>query len=200
MTPLLVELVLPLGISFYTFQTVSYTIDVYKKKLSPCTDLLNFSLYVSFFPQLVAGPIERAKKLLPQIEGVRELSIASFKLGCWLIFWGLFKKVVIADNLAPYNFWGATHLEAMGIDLWIAGFAFCIRFYCDFSGYSDIAIGLAKVMGFNLSQNFNLPYFATNPGELWRRWHITMTHWFRDYVYSPLSKKFSDKKGKRTRN
>jgi len=183
------DIILPVGISFYTFQTMSYSIDVYRGKQKPALSPLNFALFVSFFPQLMAGPIERAKKLLPQIENTRTISYESFRDGGWLILWGLFKKVYIADNLAPYVDWGIQKGGAQtSLDIYLAMIAFSFQIYCDFSGYSDMARGLAKLMGFNLRVNFNLPFLASNPSELWRRWHITLSNWFRDYAYASLRK------------
>lgn len=187
--PHTIEIILPVGISFYTFQTMSYSIDVYRGRQKASQSPLNFALFVSFFPQLMAGPIERAKKLLPQIENKRTLNYTSFREGGWLILWGVFKKVYIADNLAPYVYWATQKGGAQtSLDIYLAMLAFSIQIYCDFSGYSDMARGLAKLMGFNLRVNFNLPFFASNPAELWRRWHITLSNWFRDYVYGSLRK------------
>lgn len=181
------QVVLPVGISFYTFQSLGYTLDVYRRRIEPTRDLFDFALFVAFFPQLMAGPIERAKKLIPQLQQRREIRPEYLQLGAWLIFWGLFKKVFIADNLAPYTFWGSTPGElATGLDTYLWSVAFTIRFYCDFSGYSDMARGLALLLGVHLSVNFHLPYFASNPAELWSRWHMTLTRWFRDNVYGPL--------------
>ena len=191
------NIILPVGISFYTFQTMSYTIDVYRGRLTPCRNPLDFALFVAFFPQLMAGPIERASKLIPQIQNERVITEKNLTDGSWLIFWGLFKKLYIADNLAPYTHWALTLNGAnTSVDIYLSLFALAIRFYCDFSGYSDIARGLARVMGFQLSLNFNLPYFSANPGELWSRWHITLSNWFRDYVYAPIRKTFFPKKSK----
>ncbi len=188
-TPYTLDIILPVGISFYTFQTMSYSIDVYRGRQKATDSPLNFALFVSFFPQLMAGPIERAKKLLPQIENTRTISYASFREGGWLILWGVFKKVYIADNLAPYTYWAFKAGGAQtSVDIYLAMIAFSFQFYCDFSGYSDMARGLAKLMGFNLRLNFNLPFLASNPSELWRRWHITLSNWFRDYVYANLRK------------
>jgi len=183
------DIILPVGISFYTFQTMSYSIDVYRGRQKPAKSPLNFALFVSFFPQLMAGPIERARKLLPQIEKARTISYEGFRDGGWLILWGVFKKVYIADNLAPYTYWSIQGGGGLtSIDVYLAMIAFSFQFYCDFSGYSDMARGLAKLMGFNLRLNFNLPFLASNPAELWRRWHITLSNWFRDYVYGSLRK------------
>ncbi len=183
------NIVLPVGISFYTFQTLSYSLDIYQRELKPTKNIWDFALFVSFFPQLVAGPIERAKNLIPQITRNRNMSIEQFYQGCYLIFWGLFKKVCIADSLAVlvtpvFNQW------QMGIYSWFdivaAVIFFAFQIYCDFSGYSDIARGIAKLMGFNLMLNFNLPYFSKSPSDFWHRWHISLSTWFRDYVYIPL--------------
>jgi alginate O-acetyltransferase complex protein AlgI len=182
------NLVLPVGISFYTFQTLSYTIDVYRGRLAPCRDPIAFALFVAFFPQLVAGPIERAGRLLPQIEGARRVTLAFVTEGSWLILWGLFKKVFVADNLGRIvtAVYADPQVASGGLVL-VAMYAFGIQIYCDFSGYSDMARGLAKVMGFDLVLNFRLPYFATNPPRFWKSWHISLTTWFHDYVYAPLT-------------
>lgn len=181
------NIILPVGISFYTFQTMSYTIDIYKKKLEPTKDFISFASFVSFFPQLVAGPIERATNLLPQILNKREFKYEQGVQGLRLILWGMFKKVVIADSLATtvddifsnYNDYG-------GGTLWLGAIYFAFQIYCDFSGYSDIAIGTSKLFGFELMSNFKFPYFSRNIGEFWRRWHISLSTWFRDYLYIPL--------------
>ncbi len=180
-------IVLPVGISFYTFQTLSYTIDCYRREIPACRNLLDFALFVAFFPQLVAGPIERAKRLLPQIQAPRRIRYEDLRVGAWLILLGYFKKVVVADNLAPLVdpvFDQPGKHGALTTLLGIYGFAFQI--YCDFSGYSDIARGLARVMGFELMVNFRMPYFAANPREFWQRWHISLSTWLRDYLYIPL--------------
>lgn len=187
------EVVLPVGISFYTFQTISYTIDVYREKTTPTKSLLNFAAYVSFFPQLVAGPIERASRFLPQIESptVHLKKLPFFKL----IVWGLFKKVVIADQLAPIvDSIFSSPASYSSLDLLAGIFLFGIQIYGDFSGYSDIAIGIAGLMGFQLMSNFRFPYFSHHPVDFWRRWHISLSTWFRDYVYIPLG---GSKKGTR---
>jgi len=184
---LTLNIILPVGISFYTFQTLSYSIDVYRGRQRPTVKLLDFALFVSFFPQLMAGPIERAGQLLPQLQRTRIIKPEQIQLGGWLIFWGVFKKVYIADNLAPYVNWAFYHQGAQTVaDVYLAIFAFSLQLYCDFSGYSDIARGLAKLMGIELSRNFNLPFWASNPADLWQRWHITLSNWFRDYVYGPI--------------
>ena len=181
------SIILPVGISFYTFQTLSYTLDVYYKRLNPTNSFINFATFVSLFPQLVAGPIERAKNLIPQIEKARSFSKEKFSEGINLIIWGLFKKVVVADSLAPLVdkiFLDPTLYD--GGTLLLGIFYFTFQIYCDFSGYSDIAIGTAKCLGFDFMTNFNYPYFAKNIGDFWRRWHISLSSWFRDYVFIPL--------------
>ena len=181
------NIILPIGISFYTFQTLSYTIDIQKGRLKPTKDWVQFFTYVAFFPQLVAGPIERASNLLPQFEKARTFKYQQGLDGMRQILWGFFKKVVIADNIAVYvDAIFQNQSELYGIILVLGGILFIFQLYCDFSGYSDIAIGTAKLFGFELKQNFNNPYFATNTTELWRRWHISMSSWFRDYVYTPI--------------
>jgi D-alanyl-lipoteichoic acid acyltransferase DltB (MBOAT superfamily) len=186
-SPFTVRVLLPVGISFYTFQTLSYTIDVYRRRLRPTRDLLDFALYVAFFPQLVAGPIERAVNLLPQIQHPRTVSMEKLSRGSWLILWGLFKKVVIADNLWPLvDAVYAPSASPTGPEVLLASYAFGILAYCDFSGYSDIARGTARLLGFELMLNFRLPYLTGNLGEFWRRWHISLSSWLRDYVYIPL--------------
>ncbi len=181
------NIVLPVGISFYTFQTLSYSIDVYRKKLEPTKDILAFLAFVSFFPQLVAGPIERASNLLPQFFRKRVFDYALATDGLRQILWGLFKKMVIADNCAMYanqifNDYG----DYSGSTLLLGAVFFAFQIYGDFSGYSDIAIGTSKLFGFNLMTNFNYPYFSRDIAEFWRRWHISLSTWFRDYLYIPL--------------
>ena len=180
------KILLPVGISFYTFQNISYIIDVYKKKIKPCENGINYFVFVSFFPQLVAGPIERASDLLPQIEKKRTLSTPLFIDGVFLISWGLFKKLVIADNVAMIC--NRTYLLA-NPDIYlitVGTLAFTIQILADFSAYTDIARGSAKLLGFNLIKNFNNPYFSKSPSEFWQRWHISLSTWVRDYVYIPL--------------
>jgi D-alanyl-lipoteichoic acid acyltransferase DltB (MBOAT superfamily) len=179
--------VLPVGISFYTFQSMSYSIDVYRRRTEACTSALDFALFVAFFPQLVAGPIERASRLLPQIVGPRRIDADAVQTGIFLIVWGLFKKVVVADNagrLADLIF--GNHTSFGSLDLTIGVLAFSVQIYGDFSGYSDIARGLAKLLGFDLMVNFRLPWFARSPADFWRRWHISLSEWLRDYLYIPL--------------
>lgn len=181
------NIILPVGISFYTFQTMSYTIDVYRKKLAPTKDFVAFTAFVSFFPQLVAGPIERATNLLPQFYKKREFDYSLAVEGLRQILWGLFKKVVIADNCAEYAniiFNGSDDLS--GSSLVIGAIFFTFQIYGDFSGYSDIAIGTSRLFGFNLMKNFAFPYFSRDIAEFWRRWHISLSTWFRDYLYIPL--------------
>jgi len=181
------SIVLPVGISFYTFQTMSYTIDVYKRKLKPTKDFIAFSAFVSFFPQLVAGPIERATNLLPQFYKKRTFDYAKAVDGMLQILWGLFKKVVIADNCAEYaNLIFNNSADYSGSTLFLGAVFFAFQIYGDFSGYSDIAIGTSRLFGFNLMQNFNFPYFSRDIAEFWRRWHISLSTWFRDYLYIPL--------------
>ena len=184
---LLLHLVLPVGISFYTFQALSYSIDVYRRQIQPTHDLVAFTAFLSFFPQLVAGPIERATNLLPQFLQRRHFDYAQAVDGMRQILWGLFKKIVIADNCATYvDTVFADYTAYSGSTLLIAAVLFSIQIYGDFSGYSDIAIGTAKLFGIRLMRNFNVPYFSRDIAEFWRRWHISLTTWFRDYVYIPL--------------
>lgn len=181
------NIILPVGISFYTFQTLSYTIDVYKKKLRPTNSPIEFFAFVSFFPQLVAGPIERAVNLLPQFSKKRIFSYHASCDGLRQILWGLFKKVIIADNCAEYaNLIFNNSSEYSGSTLLLGALAFTFQIYGDFSGYSDIAIGTARLFGFNLMKNFSFPYFSRDIAEFWRRWHISLSTWFRDYLYIPL--------------
>jgi len=182
-----INVILPVGISFYTFQALSYTIDVYQKKLPATHDIVEFFAYISFFPQLVAGPIERATNLLPQFQRDRQFDYAKAVDGMRQMLWGFFKKVVIADNYAKIvdNIWGM-YSEEPSLILLLGAVLFTFQIYCDFSGYSDIAIGCAKLFGINLMQNFNLPYLSRSIPEFWRRWHISLMTWFRDYIYIPL--------------
>ncbi|MHC4952321.1 MAG: MBOAT family O-acyltransferase [Planctomycetota bacterium] len=183
----LLGIVVPVGISFYTFQTLSYTIDIYRGEFQPTRNLLNFALFVAFFPQLVAGPIERARVLLPQLERHREFNWGDVQVGFYLVCWGLFKKIFIADNLARM----VTVAYGAGADptgpvVLFSTYAFAFQIYCDFSGYTDIARGVSRMMGVELMVNFNIPYHATNPREFWRRWHISLSTWLRDYLYISL--------------
>lgn len=185
--PNTLNIILPVGISFYTFQTLSYTIDVYKRRLEPTKDFIAFSAFVSFFPQLVAGPIERATNLLPQFYKKRKFDYQKAVDGLRQILWGLFKKIVIADNCAKYaNIIFNNSAEYSGSTLVLGAFFFAFQIYGDFSGYSDIAIGTSRLFGFNLKQNFAFPYFSRDIAEFWRRWHISLSTWFRDYLYIPL--------------
>ena len=181
------NIILPVGISFYTFQTLSYTIDVYKKKLEPTKDFIAFSAFVCFFPQLVAGPIERATNLLPQFYKKRTFEYHKAVDGMRQILWGLFKKVVIADNCAEFaNQIFNNSADMNGSTLVLGAIFFTFQIYGDFSGYSDIAIGTSRLFGFDLKQNFATPYFSRDIAEFWRRWHISLSTWFRDYLYIPL--------------
>jgi alginate O-acetyltransferase complex protein AlgI len=184
--PVVLGIVLPVGISFYTFQTLSYTIDVYRGVLPACRSLPDFALFVSFFPQLVAGPIERAKDLLPQVQAPRTVRREDLDRAAWLVGWGLFKKVFVADNLARIADLGFAAPRPGGALALAAVYAFAFQIYADFSGYSDIARGLASAMGFRFQRNFERPYFAGDPTEFWRRWHTSLSTWLRDYLYIPL--------------
>ncbi len=183
----LLHIILPIGISFYTFQAMGYTIDVYRKKVKPCKDFFDFAVFVTFFPQLVAGPIERAGHMLPQIQKTRTLKMGWVYEGLYLILFGLFQKIYVADNLAklvepvfsspaPYN----------GMQTLLVTYAFAFQIFCDFAGYSNMARGLARLLGFDLMVNFTWPYFSTSPSEFWQRWHISLSTWLRDYLYIPL--------------
>jgi D-alanyl-lipoteichoic acid acyltransferase DltB (MBOAT superfamily) len=181
------NIILPVGISFYTFQTLSYTIDVYRRKCKPHRDALEFFAFVSFFPQLVAGPIERAKNMLGQFATDRHFDVVQAKDGLRQMLWGLFKKVVVADGLAGYVDNAFTHAGSTdGGTLALAAYFFAVQVYCDFSGYSDIATGCARLFGFKLMRNFYYPFFSRNVSEFWQRWHISLSSWFRDYLYFPL--------------
>lgn len=181
------NVILPVGISFYTFQTLSYTIDIYKRKLEPTKDIIAFSAFVSFFPQLVAGPIERATNLLPQFKKKRKFDYSKAVDGMRQMLWGLFKKIVIADNCAEYADLIFNNSEVYsGSTLVFGAIFFAFQIYGDFSGYSDIAIGTSRLFGFDLTRNFNFPYFSRDIAEFWRRWHISLSTWFRDYLYVPL--------------
>jgi D-alanyl-lipoteichoic acid acyltransferase DltB (MBOAT superfamily) len=179
--------ILPVGLSFHTFQAMSYTIDVYKRKVPAEKSLLNYALYVAFFPQMVAGPIERPNQLLPQFHRDPEFRIERFRSGVEHTLWGLFKKMVIADLLSGFvNLVYSAPQQYTGTELIMATLAFSLQIYCDFSGYSDIALGVARMMGYELRVNFAQPYFSRSIGEFWRRWHISLSTWFRDYVYISL--------------
>ena len=183
----LLHIILPVGLSFYTFQAMSYVIDVYRKETAATRKFSDYSLFIAFFPHMIAGPIQKAGQLLAQVASSRKITPDKFGEGCYLIFWGLFQKMFVADNLAkivepvfagsaPYN----------GMMVLLALYAFAFQIFCDFAGYSDIARGLAKCMGFDFMVNFNLPYFAVNPRQFWQRWHISLSKWFKDYLYIPL--------------
>ena len=182
-----IHIILPMGISFYTFQSMSYTIDVYYKKIPVEPDIVRFATFISFFPQLVAGPIVRAKEFLPQFKMDKKFDWNRFNSGTGQMLWGFFKKIVVADSLAPFvdqcfaapETFSSLHLM-VGVVFW------SFQIYCDFSGYSDIAIGLARTMGFDFPDNFKTPYFSQDFSEFWQRWHITLSSWFRDYLYIPL--------------
>ena len=185
--PFLLDVALPIGISFYTFQTMSYTIDVYREKIPAVRNQLDFALYVSYFPQLVAGPIERGTRLIPQILKPRVIEFERAVQGAYLMLWGLFLKVFVADNLAKMVdpvYGGSAPYD--GVAVLLATYAFSIQIYADFAGYSFMAIGMARMMGIDLMENFRRPYFSKNIGDFWRRWHISLSSWFRDYVFSPF--------------
>lgn len=185
--PLTLKVILPVGISFYTFHGLSYVIDIYKNRIRPERDFIDYSVFVSFFPLLVAGPIERATHLLPQIQKERVFDYSKAVDGLRQILWGLFKKVVIADNCAIYaNMIFSNSANETGSTLILGAFLFTFQIYCDFSGYSDIAIGTARLFGIDLLRNFAFPYFSRDIAEFWRRWHISLSTWFRDYLYIPL--------------
>ncbi len=181
------DILLPIGISFYTFQALSYTIDVYRKETIATKDFISFTAFISFFPQLVAGPIERSTNLLPQFLKSRQFDYTNAVIGMRQILWGFFKKLIIADNCALLaNNIFDNYQECNSSLLLLGAFFFAFQIYGDFSGYSDIAIGTARLFGINLTKNFNLPYFSRNISEFWRRWHISLNKWFIDYVYIPL--------------
>lgn len=185
--PITLKLLLPVGISFYTFQTLSYVIDVYKGDVAAERHFGKYAAFISFFPQLVAGPIERAENLLPQIKQKKQFNFDQVLFGLKLIIWGLFKKMVVADNFAIYVDRVYENIfQFQGFSLTLATFFFSIQIYCDFSGYSDIARGAAKLMGIELMENFRSPYFSASIKEFWSRWHISLSTWFRDYIYIPL--------------
>jgi D-alanyl-lipoteichoic acid acyltransferase DltB (MBOAT superfamily) len=180
------QVILPVGISFYTFQALGYTIDVYRRSVVPTRDPVAFFAFISFFPQLVAGPIERASALLPQFLRPRVFDYAEAVSGCRQMLWGFFKKVLVADSCAVVANTLLNTPDPAGLDVWVGMLCFTFQIYGDFSGYSDIAIGCARLFGIRLMRNFNSPYFAQDIAEFWRRWHISLTTWFRDYVYIPL--------------
>jgi D-alanyl-lipoteichoic acid acyltransferase DltB (MBOAT superfamily) len=181
------NIVLPVGISFYTFQSLSYTIDIYRRQLKPTDRFSDFALFVAYFPQLQAGPIERARHLIPQLSQPRKISIDLISRGLYLIVLGFFKKIAIADGVSPVvdQIFGSSG-RVTWIDVVVGAVLFAVQIYCDFSGYTDIARGLSKLLGINMIVNFDQPYFATNPQDFWRRWHISLSSWLRDYLYVPL--------------
>lgn len=186
-SPRLLGLILPVGISFYTFQRLTFVIDIYRDQAHAEVGFLDFALFVSFFPLLLSGPIERAKQMMPQLMQPRNITGRHWEDGIWLVSWGLFKKVYVADNLAALvdpvfmEGWHGSGGEAL-----VAVYAYAFQIYCDFSGYSDVARGIATLLGFEVRWNFNLPYFASNPSDFWRRWHMSLSTWLRDYVFIPL--------------
>jgi D-alanyl-lipoteichoic acid acyltransferase DltB (MBOAT superfamily) len=187
LNPSTLSILLPVGISFYTFQTLSYTIDIYRKKLEPTNNIVAFFAFIAFFPQLVAGPIERAKDLLPQFLKERKFNYDQAISGIRMSIWGLFKKIVIADNLAKYvDVIYSSPEDFYGLSVIIGTVFFTFQLYCDFSGYSDIAIGISKLFGFKLMTNFKTPFFSSSTKEFWTRWHISLSTWFKDYLYIPL--------------
>ena len=190
------NIVLPVGISFYTFQTIGYIVDVYRGKVPAARSFLDYALYVAFFPQLVAGPIERAGHLLPQFKKARVWSTPAFESGLQLAVWGLFKKIVIADNLAPYvDAVYANPAAYSGAALVTGTVFFAFQIYCDFSGYTDTARGVARMLGFELMKNFDFPYISKTPVEFWQRWHISLSRWFQDYLYFPLAMRYMRRGG-----
>ncbi len=180
------HIVLPVGISFYTFQSISYIVDVYRGEVPPARQPLDFALFVAFFPHMVAGPIMHSRDLLPQIQRPRQVTSRHLREAAWLMLYGFFKKLVVGDNLAPLVNAVYAQPEASGSAVLLATYAFAFQIYCDFSGYTDIARGCAKLMGIELMLNFDRPYLATNPSDFWRRWHISLSTWLRDYLYVPL--------------
>lgn len=193
-TDIALNIVLPVGVSFYIFQTISHIVDVYRKKIPATASLLELGTYIAFFPQLVAGPIERGAHLLPQFQRPRTVSPEEAKDALWLIFWGLYKKVVVADNVAeivnqvfmPFDTLSGAAVPEDGLRCLVAVYAFAVQIYCDFSGYTDVARGTARLLGFDIMLNFNLPYIALTPSDFWSRWHISLSSWLRDYLYIPL--------------
>lgn len=184
----ILNIVLPVGISFYTFQSMSYVFDVYRGKVAVVRRLEDFALYVTFYPPLLAGPIERAAHFMPQLFHPRKTIWRIIHQGAWLILWGFFKKVFVADNLSHLvdSILPADPAQVSGLKLLVAAYAFTVQIYCDFSGYSDMARGIARIMGFNMLENFRLPFFAASLRDFWTRWHISLSSWFRDYLYFPV--------------
>ena len=185
--PRLFHIILPIGISFYTFKTLTYTMSIYGRQLKPTRNFLDYALFVAFFPTLLSGPIDRATKFLPQIISPRKLTANNLYEGCHLIFWGLFQKIFIADNLSKIvNSVFMVGKNYNGADVLIGSYAYVMQEYCDFAGYSNMAIGISKLLGFEIMNNFNLPLFAVNIADFWRRWHISLSTWVRDYIFTPL--------------
>jgi alginate O-acetyltransferase complex protein AlgI len=181
------DIVLPVGVSFYTFQSLSYTIDIYRRQFKPTDSFIDFALFVAYFPQLQAGPIERARQLIPQLSKPRTVGLAQISNGLYLIILGFFKKVAIADGVSPVvDQIFSSNGQITWIDVVVGTVLFAMQIYCDFSGYTDIARGISKLLGIEMVVNFNQPYFASNPQEFWRRWHISLSTWLRDYLYVPL--------------
>lgn len=185
------NIILPIGISFYTFQKLSYSIDIYRGKITPTKSLVDFSLFVAYFPQLIAGPIERAKNLIPKIRTRKFFKEINYKAGFYLFIYGLFSKIVLADSMAKIVDGVYSLSDPSGAQVLLATYAFAIQIYCDFSGYSKMARGISHFFGIKLTINFNLPYFAKNPRDFWKRWHITLSRWVRDYIYIPLGGKYT---------
>ena len=189
------DILLPVGISFYTFQALGYTIDVYRGEIKAERNLLRYALFVSFFPQLVAGPIERSRNLLSQLETPKKFRLENMQEGLYLMLWGFFMKIVIADRIAIFvdQIYGPNYADYGGLTVIAATVLFAVQIYCDFGGYSAIAMGSAKMLGVELMENFNTPYFSRSVAEFWRRWHISLSSWFKDYLYIPLG---GNRKGK----
>lgn len=186
------NIIMPVGLSFYTFQSMSYAFDIYRGQLKPTRNIIHFALFIAFYPQLLAGPINRATKLLPQIINARSFSKKQIGDGLYFILWGLFKKMFIADNMAriaEYVFTVPASSQT-GLEILLGIIAYTFQIYCDFSGYSDIALGIAKCMGIEIMVNFRRPYLALSPNEFWSRWHISLSSWLRDYLYMPLANRF----------
>lgn len=182
-----IEVILPVGISFYTFQAMSYLVDVYRGELAVRKNFIQYALYISFFPQLVAGPIVKAKEFLPQLEETRKISLKNLERGIQIFLFGLFKKVVMADNLSVFvDDVYRVPAAYSTVSVWLAVISYSIQIYCDFSGYSDMAVGCATCLGYDLPRNFNLPYLSKNVSEFWKRWHISLSSWLQQYLYIPL--------------
>src|SRR5207253_9511725 len=181
------DIVLPVGVSFYTFQSLSYTIDIYRRQFKPTNSFIDFALFVAYFPQLQAGPIDRARQLIPLLSKPRTVGLVKISNGLYLIILGFFKKVEIADGVSPVvDQIFSSNGQITWIDVVVGTVLFAMQIYCDFSGYTDIARGISRLLGIEMVVNFNQPYFASNPQEFWRRWHISLSTWLRDYLYVPL--------------